>query len=205
MKIVGITHDGSYGSGRFCSCKCARGFSTKTKRSEINTKVSLKLKVLPSERYCADCGSAICNYKHNLYCKSCAAKRKYMKLRNAQLVNADDIIKERLLYQEYRRKCSFNFAISDYHDEFDLELLKRYGWYSATNHGNNMTGVSRDHIYSVFEGYKNRVDPKIISHPANCQLLLQSDNASKKTKCDITLDELKLKIDKWNKKYGLVM
>ena len=104
MKIVGITHDGSYGSGRFCSCKCARGFSTKTKRSEINTKVSLKLKVLPSERYCADCGSAICNYKRNLYCKSCAAKHKYMKLHNAQLLNADDVTKEHLLYQEYRRK-----------------------------------------------------------------------------------------------------
>jgi len=33
-------HDGSYGSGRFCSTKCARGFSTKAKRKEINEKVS---------------------------------------------------------------------------------------------------------------------------------------------------------------------
>ena len=36
-------HDGSYGSGRFCSLKCARGFSTKFKRKEINKKVSLSL------------------------------------------------------------------------------------------------------------------------------------------------------------------
>jgi hypothetical protein len=36
----GIEHDGSYGSGRFCSTKCARGFSTKAKRKEINEKVS---------------------------------------------------------------------------------------------------------------------------------------------------------------------
>lgn len=36
-------HDGSYGSGRFCSSECARGFSTKAKRSEINTQVSKKL------------------------------------------------------------------------------------------------------------------------------------------------------------------
>jgi very-short-patch-repair endonuclease len=35
-----IEHDGSYGSGRFCSSKCARGFSTKAKRKEINQKVS---------------------------------------------------------------------------------------------------------------------------------------------------------------------
>jgi len=37
-------HDSSYGSGRFCSSKCARGFSTKAKRKEINEKVSKKLK-----------------------------------------------------------------------------------------------------------------------------------------------------------------
>lgn len=27
-------HDGTYGSGRFCSTKCARGFSTKAKRKK---------------------------------------------------------------------------------------------------------------------------------------------------------------------------
>ncbi len=37
-------HDGSYGSGRFCTSKCARGFSTKEKRSLINDKVSKSLK-----------------------------------------------------------------------------------------------------------------------------------------------------------------
>ena len=36
-------HDGTYGAGRFCSGKCARGFSTKSKRAEINEKVSKKL------------------------------------------------------------------------------------------------------------------------------------------------------------------
>ena len=38
-----IQHDVKYGSGRFCSSKCARGFSTKSKRNEINSKVSKKL------------------------------------------------------------------------------------------------------------------------------------------------------------------
>lgn len=36
-------HDATYGSGRFCSNKCARSFSTKSKRDEINKKVSNKL------------------------------------------------------------------------------------------------------------------------------------------------------------------
>lgn len=37
-------HNGTYGSGRFCSNKCARGFSTKEKRKQINEKVSNTLK-----------------------------------------------------------------------------------------------------------------------------------------------------------------
>lgn len=37
-------HDGTYGSGRFCSKECARGFSTKNKRKEINEKTSNSLK-----------------------------------------------------------------------------------------------------------------------------------------------------------------
>jgi hypothetical protein len=37
-------HTGEYGSGRFCSSKCARGFSTKNKRDDINKRVSFKLK-----------------------------------------------------------------------------------------------------------------------------------------------------------------
>jgi hypothetical protein len=38
------SHDGSYGSGRFCNSKCARGFSTKGRRKEISNKVSKTLK-----------------------------------------------------------------------------------------------------------------------------------------------------------------
>lgn len=37
-------HNGSYGSGRFCSPKCARSFSTSSKRKSINLKVSQTLK-----------------------------------------------------------------------------------------------------------------------------------------------------------------
>lgn len=37
-------HDGTLGSGRFCSVKCQKGFSTKSKRKEINEKVSRSLK-----------------------------------------------------------------------------------------------------------------------------------------------------------------
>jgi hypothetical protein len=37
-------HNGNYGSGRFCNVRCARGFSSREKRQEINRRVSEKLK-----------------------------------------------------------------------------------------------------------------------------------------------------------------
>lgn len=41
-------HDGKYGSGRFCSAKCARGYSTKLKRDQISEKAANTLKGRPS-------------------------------------------------------------------------------------------------------------------------------------------------------------
>ena len=49
-------HKGEYGSGRFCSSKCARGFSTSKKRKEINAKVSKKLKYPDVTKQCPICG-----------------------------------------------------------------------------------------------------------------------------------------------------
>lgn len=40
--------DGMFGSGRFCDASCARGFSTRDKRDEINKKVSLLMKGKPT-------------------------------------------------------------------------------------------------------------------------------------------------------------
>lgn len=49
-----INHDGAYGSGRFCGPACARGFSTKAKRKEINERVSSTLQakgIRPDSKY----------------------------------------------------------------------------------------------------------------------------------------------------------
>lgn len=43
-ELCNKNHNGNYGSGRFCSQKCSRCFSTKVKRTEINLKVSKTLK-----------------------------------------------------------------------------------------------------------------------------------------------------------------
>jgi hypothetical protein len=103
---------------------------------------------------------------------------------------------------DYRLACKFNFNIGDYPDEFDFKLIENHGWYSAKNRGNNLNGVSRDHIVSVKFGFENSIDPKIISHPANCQLLRHNDNVSKHKKCSMTIEDLLEKIQKWDDRYN---
>lgn len=51
-------HNGEYGSGRFCSQKCARSFSTRKKRKEINQKVSKTLRTRSRpliDKICLEC------------------------------------------------------------------------------------------------------------------------------------------------------
>jgi very-short-patch-repair endonuclease len=73
-------HDGSYGSRRFCSSKCARGFSTKRKRSLINEKIrkTIEDKHPKIEKNCEWCGNKFevkKSKKKQLTCsRSCSAK-----------------------------------------------------------------------------------------------------------------------------------
>jgi hypothetical protein len=97
--------------------------------------------------------------------------------------------------------CDFKFNILSYSCEFDLKLVEQYGWYSPTNKGNNISGVSKDHVYSVKDGFINKIDVKIISHPANCKLMIHSENSSKNFNSTITLEELKKRIREWDVKY----
>lgn len=103
--------------------------------------------------------------------------------------------------KRYRELCKFSFSLSDYPDEYDFKLIKENGWYSASNKGNNINGVSRDHMFSVQKAFTLCINPYFISHPANCKLMLQKDNNKKKTKCSITEDDLYIRVIEWDKKY----
>ena len=104
----------------------------------------------------------------------------------------------------FRSLCSFKFNVFNYPEEFDLALIEKHGWYSASNRGGNSNGVSRDHMLSVRFAFDNGIDPMLVSHPANCKLLRHNDNVSKFSKCSITHEELKARIEKWNARYGPV-
>jgi hypothetical protein len=104
---------------------------------------------------------------------------------------------------KYRQLCDFKFNVYEYPDEFDLKLLEQNGWYKAKNKGNNLNGVSRDHKYSIKDGFINNINPLILSHPSNCELIVHKDNQKKNSKSKITIEELIKNIDEFNIKYKL--
>lgn len=198
-------HDGNYASGRFCSSVCARSFSTKEKRSEINKKVSSKLSGRKLSVEHRNKSLKILGVKprplRSIICHGCGIRfetksesRKYCSYDCWKSLKR--MLRDK--YEEYRVKCSFQFNVYDYPDHFDLGLLRKHGWYSASNRKNNLTGVSRDHIISISEGYKKSIPPEMLSHPANCKLLLHEENNKKNTRSDLTYEELLERINKFN-------
>ena len=205
-------HTGDYGSGRFCSSKCARGYSTKVKRNEINAKVSEKLKghhvteetkqkqsdnngkfwkgkkrpytfrrKVKRNNRVAELSTQLHPTKHCPKCKTVGTVKYYSKLCDGCKV---------AFIGSYKLCCKFKFNVYEHPTKFDLELLETHGWYSASNRGGNLNGVSRDHMYSVSDGFINKIDPIIIAHPANCRLIIHRINQKKHSKSSITLDEL---------------
>ena len=52
-----------------------------------------------------------------------------------------------------------------------------------------------DHMFSISEGFKQQVDPFLIAHPCNLQILSAKKNIKKGVTCDHTLNELKEKVN----------
>lgn len=114
-----------------------------------------------------------------------------------------EVRKNRSALENYRADCSFKFNLSDYPDEFDFTLIESYGWYKPKNRGDNLTGVSRDHIVSVKYGFDNQLPAEHLSHPANCVLMKHGANVSKGKKIGMSYEDLLKRIEAWDKKYGL--
>jgi len=59
---------------------------------------------------------------------------------------------------------------------------------------NGKNGFQLDHKYSIIEGFLNNVEPEIISHHLNLQMIEWSSNRAKSKRCDIDLEHLKNEI-----------
>jgi predicted nucleic acid-binding Zn ribbon protein len=192
---LGCTQKLEYPNTTTCSNKCQKIYrskaNTRTVSETTKSKISVALKgkyIKVAEKECVVCG-VIHPYKNR---KTCS--------KDCHLILKRKTKKEG--YKLYKHLCGFNFNLSDFPKEFDFSLIEEHGWYKAKNRGDNPNGVSRDHILSVRYGFDSNIDPSIVRHPANCRLMLHAENNSKKTRCDISLEELLEKIAEWNKKYS---
>lgn len=195
---------------RSCSNSHKKTEETRKKTSEALKRYAKSVGLNTSEetfsieRVCPKCGKHFHSYrKKQVFCSvKCGLEYRVLKHYENLLTNCDNIEKIKLIKNIYKKQCSFRFALKDFPDEFDFDIIKENGWYKAKNKGNNLLGVSRDHCLSINDGFKNKIDPYYISHPANCSLMKHSQNSSKCYNSSITLEGLKEKICKWEEKYG---
>jgi len=178
----------------FCSRSCAN--SRGPRNEDFKEKVSDKLKGRKiSERRYAACKHCCREYEITVSQKKLFCNSKCRSLHHSQITPP---------LRRYRQLAAFRFNLSDYPEEFDFSLIEAHGWYKPANRGNNLSGVSRDHIVSVKFGYDNQIDPEVISHPANCQLIQHNDNVSKGKRSSLSISQLHQRILEWNKKYPLI-
>ena len=198
----------------YCCRSCAnsreKSLDSKKKTSESLKAYMRSINRKPSEdiflegRVCQNCGKVFHSrkIKQTFCCNKCGAEYRNRKHYEALLDGCTDVERIKLIQDIYRKQCNFKFALNAYPDEFEFALITENGWYKAKNHGDNLKGVSRDHMFSVNDGFRLKIDPYLISHPANCSLMVHPKNSSKSNNSSITFDELKERIAKWEEKYG---
>lgn len=94
----------------------------------------------------------------------------------------------------YWEQCQFDLS-NVIHKVLGFQLLEQHGMYHKVK---NKGGVVRDHRISIDYGFKNKISPDIIKHPANCRFVPVYANSGKSTKCEISLQQLVEEINTWN-------
>ncbi len=111
-------------------------------------------------------------------------------------------IEERDPFAVYVNAAAFKhgFSFTKYTTDEEKELLSKYGVF---NNRTNTKGCVRDHLLSRRYGFENNIPTWIISHPANCEIVLNSEN-TKRSNCKdrsdnlITLEELLYRIENYS-------
>lgn len=165
----GIEHDGKYASGRFCSSKCSRSFSTSSKRDEINEKVSKKLKnrstktleYFSLDKICPSC-------KHEFLAR--LKKQKYCSRKCRPKCVHSDEFKEKIRQVRFREiekgnvgygiKTSFNGIRCD--SALEYAFLKKYLFENPTAKIERFKGFLRSEDDKVCYQPDFLIDDKII-------------------------------------------
>lgn len=136
----GQEHNGQYGSGRFCTSGCARGFATRAKREEINSKVAMKLKGRPStavrEVYRSD--KTKLKISNSLKARYSSQRDRYLIQWKAGVFNPSEDRAKRLLIHELGERCQrCGWAERNlYSNTIPIELEHKDGDYKNNRYGN---------------------------------------------------------------------
>jgi len=173
---------------KHCSQRCANSriqlINTKRKISiALNRKVQVN---------CKFCSSPIFVSTKRSKTKKFCSRKCFAKYRSAtRLLAAND-------QKKYYINSTFKFNLKDFPLEFSFALINAFGWYHFRK---NKNGISRDHRVPISYGFKHSINPQMLAHPANCQLLRHNDNKIKGSKLLTSVDELQKRITAWNEKY----
>ena len=98
--------------------------------------------------------------------------------------------------ERYNLECSFKFSDNLLPYLPGYENIVKYGWYNPIS---NPNGVAKDHMVSKNYGWThNKIDPYLLSHPANCMIMPHPENNNKRARCSITVNELIERVEWFN-------
>lgn len=154
----GKEHDGSYGSGRFCSSKCARSYSTSLNREEVNKKISIGLResdkvnhsyaeYLKNPKTCKICGKILQQRNITSYCINCI---RY----SSELANYRSSIGKNASARVKNRKYWFTRDKKSYAEKFWIEVLNNNNISYKHNYPVKVESANR-HFYLDFYIIKN--------------------------------------------------
>jgi hypothetical protein len=195
-----------WGSKKFCSRSCANSHTVSdTHRKKLLDTISKKTTIKnQSGEHARRIRWNFDGPNTKIYLCICKYSGKKWYSKTVKTVHPDLTRTKR----EYSYSCRFQFSISSYPDWFSNAsyLITKHGWYSTPGlrkGSKNTNGISRDHLYSITDGWLNDIPPAVIRHPANCELVQHTENQSKHKKSKITINELYQRIEQFNSLYGL--
>lgn len=97
--------------------------------------------------------------------------------------------------EKYYKECRFTFPkeLIPY-----LKGSSKFPNYASEKYSPYKNSITRDHRVSRLYGFEHGIDPYLISHPANCELMLNNDNITKSDKCSISVSQLIDEVEYWN-------
>lgn len=199
---------------KFCSSSCSASYTVKRRTFSTQNK--------KKEHTCSICESkflgSIHLSKNNRICNRCRDIHRVIIVGPYTPIYKNTCKKTNIIFYYHKRKkyhpttdlsrreyydaCRFTFSLKHTPGIENISLIEEIGWFSNKKTSHNINGASRDHMYSVSDGWQNNIDPNIISHPANCTIMSHAENRAKNFRSSITLPELHIRINNYDNKFG---